>query len=197
MKELVTHMWRSSGLKISTLAAAALFASGGALSAQTAEEPIVFNMPGDICSWDWSGPATPSLLAALKDQDLLTQATIEMAKSCPEQLCNIDWTAAAAGNTSPSDEMLCELGHRQLFFEPLAETLSGICPDVAQLMTDRVPEVYDSCGTWPRVAPGGVAKRGESEPECEGDKCPPQDLPPKLTPPCEEDERCYPGQTPA
>lgn len=136
---------------VSALAVAALIASGGALSAQT-----TFTVPTDICTWDWTSPATGLLLAALKDQDLLAHTTMEMAKTCPDKLCEINWQGYAVANGTLPGEMLCELGHRQLFFEPLIEGLAATCPAVAQTMTERLPEVYDSCGTWPRVEPGGT-----------------------------------------
>jgi len=160
MKHDIAHSRRSAGLKISAFAFAAVLASSGALSAQTAGGQSVFTMPDDICTWDWAGPATPQLMAQLKSQSLLAHVTMEMAKNCPEKLCEINWPGDAAASGSLPGEMLCELGHRQLFFEPLMETVAGICPDVAQLMTDRLPEVYGSCGTWPRAEPGGTGGGG-------------------------------------
>jgi hypothetical protein len=158
---------------VSALAVAALVASGGALSAQT-----TFTMPTDICTWDWASPATGQLLVALKDQDLLAHTTMEMAKTCPEKLCEINWQGYATGNGSLPGEMLCELGHRQLFFAPLIEGLAATCPAVAQTMTDRLPEVYDTCGTWPRVEPGGtggIDKCQELNGEYQNGKRPPRE----------------------
>jgi hypothetical protein len=142
---------RSKGLTISAAAAAAFIASSGALSAQT-----IFTMPDDICTWDWASPATAPLLRELKDRIFLVHTTTEMAKNCPQNLCDIDWQSAAASDETLPGEMLCELGHRQLFFDDLVDDLAATCPDVAQMMTELLPEVYDSCGTWPRVEAGGT-----------------------------------------
>jgi len=141
---------RKPAVTISALAVATLIASCGVLSAQT-----TFTVPTDICTWDWTAPATGPLLAALNDQGLLVHTTMEMAKNCPEKLCEINWQGYAAANGALPGEMLCELGHRQLFFEPLIAGLAATCPGVAQTMTALLPEVYDSCGTWPRATPGG------------------------------------------
>jgi len=196
MKHDIAHSRRSAGLKISAFAFAAVLASSGALSAQTAGGQSVFTMPDDICTWDWAGPATPQLMAQLKSQSLLAHVTMEMAKNCPEKLCEINWPGDAAASGSLPGEMLCELGHRQLFFAPLMETVAGICPDVAQLMTDRLPEVYGSCGTWPRAEPGGTGGGGPAQPPQggeepdSGDEPSNGDEPPELQP-CQNGDCSY------
>jgi len=151
MKHLGRHP-RKPTVTLSALAVAALIASGGALSAQT-----IFTVPTDICTWDWAAPATPGLLAELENQNLLVHTTVEMAKNCPEKLCEINWEGyAAPGSASHTDEMLCELSNRQLFFDDITGAMSATCPDVAQLMIDRSPAVGGLCGAWPRAAPGGT-----------------------------------------
>jgi len=146
-----------------TLAAAGLLAFAGPLSAQATDGVTLFTAPTDMCTWDWSSPTTPWLLAALKQEDLLEHSAVDMAKTCPEKLCDVRWGGYAVPEDFPGEaglvqEMLCELSLRQLFFEDIIAGITPVCPDVAQQMVELAPAAGEACPPFrPGESLGGPA----------------------------------------
>lgn len=149
-----------------SLAAVGLLAFGGPVSAQNA---TVFSAPADMCAWDWASPTTPWLLAALKREGLLELSAVEMAKTCPEKLCEVRWGGYAVPEDFPENgglvqEMLCELSLRQLFFEDIIAGISAVCPDAAAQMVDLAPAAGEACPPWTPIESLGGGGAGGAVP---------------------------------
>ena len=183
------HLRTSTRALVATVAAAGLLAFGGPLSAQDAGGPTVFTAAADMCTWDWASPATPWLLAALHREGLLEHSAVEMGKTCPEKLCEVQWGGYAIPEDFPDNgglvqEFLCELSLRQLFFEvDIIGEITAICPDVAAQMVELAPAAGEACPPFTPIESlggptGGPVQDDDVSPDDDdiGDTAPPFDF---------------------
>jgi len=114
--------------------------SGNDAIAQESGGGIVFHAPEGVCTWDWSGEATPWLLKAIKRQAVMEDSLFYLARNCPERLCDIRWggyrvPVAFWEDGEITEEMLLWL-RMQPFFGDVMSKVTAVCPDVALLMVE-------------------------------------------------------------